>query len=148
MAAARDHLPPERVAGSIALLSVCAAAGIGAGYPISGLIVDGLGLSAAFWFGALVSALALLSVVAVVPSSADRPAAALDVTGAVLLTAGLVALLLAIGEGTAWGWTSARTLGLFAGRRGGARRLGGPAAAAPARRWWSCACCATRPSSR
>ncbi len=114
MAAARDHLPPERVAGSIALLSVCAAAGIGAGYPISGVIVDGLGLSAAFWFGAFVSALALLSVVAVVPSSADRPAATLDVTGAVLLAAGLVALLVAIGEGTTWGWTSGRTLGLFA----------------------------------
>lgn len=38
MAAARDHLPRERVPRAIALLSVCAAAGIGAGYPISGLI--------------------------------------------------------------------------------------------------------------
>jgi MFS family permease len=113
MAAARDHLPRERVPATIALLSVCAAAGVGAGYPISGLIADGLGLHAAFWFGAVVSGLALLCVFAVVPSSADRPAAALDVTGAILLTIGLVALLLAIAEGNAWGWTSAAVLGLL-----------------------------------
>jgi len=35
----------------IALLSVSAAAGVGAGYPISGLIADALGLSGAFWSG-------------------------------------------------------------------------------------------------
>jgi MFS family permease len=113
MAAARDHLPRERVPSTIALLSVCAAAGVGAGYPISGLIADGLGLHAAFWFGALVSALALLCVFLVVPSSRSRPAAALDVTGAVLLAIGLIALLLAIAEGTAWGWTSPAVLGLL-----------------------------------
>jgi MFS family permease len=113
MAAARDHLPRERVPATIALLSVCAAAGVGAGYPISGLIADGLGLHAAFWFGAVVSALALLCVFAVVPSSSARDAATLDVRGAILLTAGLIALLLAIAEGNAWGWTSTEVLGLL-----------------------------------
>ena len=115
MAAARDHLPRERVPGTIALLSVCAAAGVGAGYPISGLLADSLGLSAAFWFGAAVSGLALLCVVAVVPSSADHPAAPLDVLGAVLLSAGLTALLLAVAEGNAWGWTSPQVVGLLVG---------------------------------
>ncbi len=114
MAAARDHLPRERVPGTIALLSVCAAAGVGIGYPVSGLIAGGLGLSAAYWFGALVSAVAFALVFAVIPSSAHRPAAALDVPGALLLTAGLVALLLAITEGNGWGWASARVLGLLA----------------------------------
>ena len=115
MAAARDHLPRERVPATIALLSVCAAAGVGAGYPISGLIADGLGLSAAFWFGAAVSAAALACVIAVVPSSSDRPAVTLDIPGALLLTAGLIALLLAIAEGATWGWTSAVVLGLLIG---------------------------------
>ncbi len=110
MAAARDHLPRERVPGTIALLSVCAAAGVGAGYPISGLIADGLGLSAAFWFGAAVSALALLCVLVVLPSSASRPASPLDVPGAALLSGGLVALLIAISQGGSWGWGSLRVV--------------------------------------
>jgi MFS family permease len=38
-----------------------------------------------------------------------------DVPGAVLLAAGLVALLLPITEGAAWGWTSWHVIGLFAG---------------------------------
>jgi predicted MFS family arabinose efflux permease len=115
MAAARDHLPGERVPPTIALLSVCAAAGVGAGYPISGLIADGLGLSAAFWFGALVSGVALLCVFAVVPSSADHDAAALDVLGGLLLTAGLIPLLLAIAQGNSWGWDSPEVIALLAG---------------------------------
>jgi|GEM_PF-3274730 len=114
MAAARDHLPAERSRSTIAQLSVIVAAGIGVGYPVSGLIADTLGLSAAFWFGAAVSGLALLGVVAVVPSSKDRAAARLDVPGALLLTAGLAALLLAIADGQSWGWASPAILGLLA----------------------------------
>lgn len=114
MAAARDHLPKGRVHPTIALLSVAVAAGVGVGYPVSGLIADVLGLSAAFWFGAVVSGLALLCVVVVVPSSAGRSAAKLDVPGALLLTAGLVALLVAIADGQGWGWGSPAVLGLLA----------------------------------
>ena len=38
MAAAKDHLSPQRSPGVIAILSVSGAAAVGAGYPISGLI--------------------------------------------------------------------------------------------------------------
>jgi predicted MFS family arabinose efflux permease len=93
---------------------VCAAAGVGAGYPISGLIADTLGLSAAFWFGTLVSGVALLAAFAVLPSSSHRPSAKLDVLGALLLTFGLGALLLAVAQGNTWHWTSARICGLLA----------------------------------
>jgi hypothetical protein len=48
MATARDELPEDRVAPMISVLSVSAAAGSGAGYPISGLIADAWGLSGAF----------------------------------------------------------------------------------------------------
>ena len=97
------------------MLSVCAAAGVGAGYPISGLIADGLGLSAAFWFGALTSGLAMLAVVAVVPRSSVESADRLDVPGALMLTVGLGALLLAIAEANTWGWGSLTVVGLLAG---------------------------------
>ena len=43
MAAARDDLPREKIHSTIALLSVCVAAGVGIGYPVSGLIADALG---------------------------------------------------------------------------------------------------------
>lgn len=115
IAAARDHLPTERVPGTIALLAVCAAAGAGAGYPISGLIADSAGVSAAFWFGAAFSGVALGAVLLVVPSSRDRPPAALDVPGVLLLSLGLVALLLAIAQGTTWGWRSPPLVVLLVG---------------------------------
>jgi MFS family permease len=114
MAAARDHLPKERVHPTIALLSVAVAAGVGIGYPVSGLIADVLGLSAAFWFGVVVSGLTLLCAVAVVPSSGGRPAVKLDVPGVLLFSAGLVALLLAIADGQGWGWSSPAVIGLLA----------------------------------
>jgi MFS family permease len=114
IAAAREHLPGPRVPAAIALLSVCAAAGVGAGYPISGVIADRLGgLSAAFWFGAIVSGLALLCVLMVVPESSSRDTRTLDIPGALVLAFALVALLVAIAEGNAWGWSSPLFLGLL-----------------------------------
>ncbi|MGE0026646.1 MAG: MFS transporter [Thermoleophilia bacterium] len=114
MAAARDALPTHRVGPAIALLSVAAAAGVGAGYPISGLIAEHTGLSGAYWFGAAFSALALATLLPVVPRAGETTDAPLDARGAVLLSAGLVALLLGIGQGEVWGWTSAVILSLFA----------------------------------
>jgi MFS family permease len=115
MATARDELAKDRVAPMIGLLSVSAAAGVGVGYPLSGLIADTAGLSGAFWFGAAVSAAALLCVVAVVPSS-DRGhrAARLDWRGALLLAAALVSILVGVAQGADWGWASPGILGLLA----------------------------------
>lgn len=113
MAAARDHLPRERVNSTIALLSVTTAAAIGIGYPISGLIAQAFNLSAAFWFAAIVSGLALICVVIVLPPSSDHGSAPLDLPGAVLLTVGLSSLLLAIAEGNSWRWSSPAIIALL-----------------------------------
>jgi MFS family permease len=113
MAVALHHLPAERVPSVIGLLSVSAAAAVGAGYPISGLIAADLGLHAAFFFGALMSGIALIVAVTVIPSSRQSAAAQLDLTGGLVGAAGLVALLLAIGEGQQWGWDSVSILALF-----------------------------------
>jgi MFS family permease len=114
MAAARDGLPKPKVAPAIALLSVAAAAGVGVGYPVSGLIAEHLGLHAAYWFGAGFAAVALVAVMAVVPRSTQSSGGRLDVAGSALLSTAIVALLLAIGQGAAWGWGSARIVALFA----------------------------------
>jgi MFS family permease len=113
MAAARDHLGLEQGRSVIGLLSVTAATGAGAGYPISGLIVQELNLHAAFYFGAIMSAAALIAAALVIPSSRDTSRVPLDVKGAAVLVVGLVALLLAIGQGAIWGWGSTATIGLF-----------------------------------
>ena len=113
MATARDELPQVEVAPMIALLSVSAGAGLGAGYPISGVIAEAWGLAGAYWFGAIVSGLALICVAMVVPSNAGRSAAnRLDRVGAALLVLALVATLVAVAEGTQWGWGSPAIIGL------------------------------------
>lgn len=115
MATARDELPKHRVAPMIAVLSVSAAAGVGAGYPLSGLIADQLGLSSAYWFGAIVSGLALLAVVAVVPRTVRGHSMRLDTLGAALLAVALICVLVAVAQGTEWGWGTTRVLGLLLG---------------------------------
>jgi MFS family permease len=112
MATARDEMPAERVPATIGLLSVAGAAGVGAGYPISGLLA-GIDLSAAFWFGAVVAVIAFVLSWFFVSSTAGRAAEKLDVTGAALLAIGLSALLIAIAEGSGWGWGAVQTIGLF-----------------------------------
>jgi predicted MFS family arabinose efflux permease len=113
MAAARDDLPSARSPQVIGILSVSGAAGVGAGYPISGLIAQDLSVNAAFLFGALMAGLALLAAIAVVPSSRESSYVRLDVTGALVAAAGLIALLLGIAQGESWGWDSVAIVGLF-----------------------------------
>ncbi|MCW3011644.1 MAG: transporter [Solirubrobacterales bacterium] len=112
MAAAREHLPPDRSPGVIGLLSVTAAAGVGAGYPVSGVMADVLGLRAAFLFGGVASAVALVAVAVVVPPSRAPQAIRLDVSGAAVGAVGLVAGLLAVSQGASWGWGSPGVVGL------------------------------------
>lgn len=115
MATARDELPQAKVPPMIALLSVSSAAGLGAGYPISGLIAEAWGLAGAYWFGAIVSGFALICVAAVVPSSAGRgDPNRLDWVGTVLLALALVTALVAVAEGTQWGWGTPAIIGLSA----------------------------------
>ena len=111
IAVARDHVPAAQARSAVALLSVTPVAGVGLGYPLTGLIASRFDVHAGFWFGAAMSLLALLLAAVVVPSSKGRPAHRLDVLGAALLAAGLAALLLGVSEAEQWGWTSLRLAG-------------------------------------
>jgi MFS family permease len=107
-AVARDGLPAERARRTIVGVGITTAAGVGAGYPLAGLLAQYLGLGAAFSAGAALSAAGLAAAAAVLPASPQR-AARVDLAGAAFLAAGIAALLLAVAEGPVWGWASART---------------------------------------
>ena len=113
MAAARDQRPRVQGQAVIGLLSVSAAAAVGAGYPISGLIASEIDVHAAFFFGGVMTAVALVAAIRVIPSSRSARSTALDVPGALVIAVGLVALLVAIGQGERWGWGSTATTSLF-----------------------------------
>jgi EmrB/QacA subfamily drug resistance transporter len=110
----RDEFPRERVATGIGLISATFGIGGGVGLVLSGLIVDNLSYEWLFWLGLVVIAIAIVATHLFVPESPIKVPAKIDWGGAALLSAGLIALLVAVSEGNAWGWGSARVLGLLA----------------------------------
>lgn len=114
IATARDALPAERSRPAVALLSITTVAGVGLGYPLTGLIAQSFDVYAGFWFGAGVSAAALVAAVVVLPSTSHRPSRPLDVLGALLLGAALAGLLVVLSEAEVWGWTSMPLIALAA----------------------------------
>lgn len=110
----RDEFPPERMKVGIGLLSAVFGIGGGFGLVLSGLIVDHVSWRWLFVVGAVGVAVAIVMVHRFVPESPVRSTSRIDVPGAVLLSVVLATLLLALSEGTSWGWTSPAVLGLFA----------------------------------
>ncbi|MFT4126316.1 MAG: MFS transporter [Gordonia sp. (in: high G+C Gram-positive bacteria)] len=113
---ARASLPVSRLPGVVAALSTMFGVGGALGMVVAGPLVDLAGTSWLFWISALMSGVCLLGVPLL---AADRPrrqpgrTVRLDVGGAVLLAATLIALLLGISQGRTWGWGSAATVGVF-----------------------------------
>jgi MFS family permease len=102
MAIARDALDGERRASVVGLLSITAVAGIGLGYPLTGIIAEQLSFRAGFWFGAVVVGVGLVLAFLTVPAVSDRPPVRLDWLGALLLAGGVAGLLLALGQSQSW----------------------------------------------
>ena len=110
----KDEFPPEKVGGAVGAVSAVFAVGGSVGLVLSGVIVDHLSWRWLFAVGAVGVAAAVLLVHLFVPESPIKTPSRVDVPGAALLSAGLVALLLALTEGERWGWDSGRILALFA----------------------------------
>ena len=102
MGVARDHLPGDRAPAVIALVSVASTIGIGVGYPLAGLLAEAGGLRAAYGLGVFVTAIALLAAIVSMPAPPAGRSARVDVPGAVLLAAGLLAVLLVVSETSLW----------------------------------------------
>jgi MFS family permease len=111
---ARDTIAPDRMPHAIGAVVGGASAGGAIGFLLSGVLVDGFSAAAVFWFLFVFAVVIAIAVALLVHESPVRAAVRLDAGGAALLGLGLLALLLAISKGSAWGWTSGRTVGTFA----------------------------------
>ena len=110
----RDEFPRERVPHGIAMISAIMGIGGGLGIVLAGPIVQHLNYHWLFWFPLVAVVIAAAGIVLFVPESPVRTPGKIDPIGGFLLAGWLVALLVPISEGPVWGWTSARTVGLFA----------------------------------
>lgn len=114
MAQMRDSLPPKKIGPALAIISATLGVGGGVGIPLGGVILEAFNWQALFWFSALLSILSIVFIALVIPREKPESTGSFDLTGAVLLTIGLSALLVAISQGNLWGWASAPVLVSFA----------------------------------
>lgn len=102
MGVARDHLSDRRSGSTIALLSVASTAGVGVGYPLSGLLTEHGGIRAAYGFGAALTVMALAVAVKAIPPSPQKRSTGIDVPGALLLAVALSLVLILVSETGLW----------------------------------------------
>jgi EmrB/QacA subfamily drug resistance transporter len=110
----RDELPNERVPGAIGLVSSLLGIGGGAGVVLAGVVTANLSYHWLFWFPlAAIVATAYLTR-RYIPESPIKTPAQINYRAALLMTAGISAVLIAITQTSAWGWGSPKVLGLLA----------------------------------
>ncbi len=111
---ARDEFPPDRVAGSIGLISAILGIGGGCGLVLGGLIVEHLDWHWLFWLPLAVTLLAAVCTWRYIPESPVRTPGHVNWLAAGLMSLGMCCVLIAIAQTTVWGWGDPRTLSLFA----------------------------------
>jgi EmrB/QacA subfamily drug resistance transporter len=104
---------PARKGAAIGLWSAVGGAAAAFGPPIGGLLVQA-SWRWVFLVNLPFSLLALVFGVRLLSEVRDPAAHKSDLVGAVLLSVSVASLVAAIVEGSSWGWTSARTVGVFA----------------------------------
>ncbi len=109
----RDEFPRERVAAAIGGISTLLGVGGGLGIVLAGPIVDNLDYHWLFWIPLVMTALATVATFLFVPESPIKTPGTVNLAAAALLSGWLVAMLLGVSEGSMWGWSSARIVGLF-----------------------------------
>jgi EmrB/QacA subfamily drug resistance transporter len=107
--------PPEQRGRALGAQATMTYLGLTVGPPLGGWLADAFGWPSIFYINLPVGAIAIaLAVTFVVNDRPETIRERFDWTGAALFSGGLVALLVALDQGHAWGWTSALTLACFA----------------------------------
>ena len=107
-----DVFPREERSKAIGIWTAAGSVGFIASPMLGGALVDAIDWQAVFWMHLPVAAVALVGL-RLVPESRDSRHLPLDITGAILGTGGLIALVFGIIQGPDVGWTSPQILGAF-----------------------------------
>jgi EmrB/QacA subfamily drug resistance transporter len=110
----RDEFPPEKIGLGIGTVSSVFGVGGGVGLVLSGVIIEHLSWHWLFLIGAMPVLASTVLLALFVPESPVKFPTKPDYVGGATLSVALGALLIAISEGSNWGWTSAGVLGLLA----------------------------------
>jgi EmrB/QacA subfamily drug resistance transporter len=111
---ARDEFPPDKVAGSIGLMSSILGVGGGVGLVIGALILEHLGWHWLFWIPLVVTLLAAFFTWRYIPESPVRAPGHINWGAAALMSIGISTVLIAVAQTTSWGWGGSKTIALFA----------------------------------
>ncbi|MET1038304.1 MAG: MFS transporter [Aeromicrobium sp.] len=109
----RDEFPLAKIGGAVSVVSSLLAVGFGAGIVLAGPITSTLGFTWLFWLPFIVTALAAVVAVLVVPESPVRTPGRIAILPALLLSGWLVALLLGLSQAPKWGWGDPAVIGLL-----------------------------------
>jgi len=109
----RDEFPEDKWSVTMGTVSSTLGVGGGLGIVTAGLVIDNLNWRWLFVVSAIIGLIALILVWRFIPESPVRAPARPDIVGAVLLSGGLIALLVALTEGGPEGWRSPFVVGLF-----------------------------------
>jgi EmrB/QacA subfamily drug resistance transporter len=112
-AIARDEFPPNRVAGSIGLMSSLLGIGAGFGLVIGALIAEHLGWHWLFWIPLVVTLIAAAATWKWIPESPIRTPGKVNWTAAAVMSVGMTVLLIGIAQTSVWGWGSPKSLALI-----------------------------------
>lgn len=114
----RSRYPHEETRRAVSYLSSVLIFGVLAGSALTGVIARyGNGPTWALWLPTIgtLAGFAGLLMVRGEPAPSRQAGLRVDWPGAILLAAGLTFVLLALSEGSTWGWGSARIIGFFLG---------------------------------
>ncbi len=108
------NFPPERRGQALGLQATMTYLGLTVGPSLGGWLTDRLGWRSVFFINLPIGLLAIWLSLRFIPADGHREARArFDSMGATTFTVGMVAVLLALDQGAAWGWTSPIILSLF-----------------------------------
>ncbi|GAA2342006.1 MFS transporter [Saccharopolyspora halophila] len=109
-----ESLSPQKFGRSLGIITAVNGGIAGVDTIIGGSVADSVGFRGIFLITALITVIALVAVQFWVPAGGTS-AGRMDWTGAALLGVGLTGILLALNEGSSWGWSSVPTLALLVG---------------------------------